>query len=154
MKKLIFLTLAIAATVLLADTAPEGTAWSDLDLDTTSQTRALTPTYPIPYSTEWCQGKYDRSITVTAEQTDVTPGAVFQLVSTSGEATGNYVWNYTTIDPEDLPRTGTYSLKYRIFNGNTTFQSGTSEASVTILPEPGMMLVALAATLCALVKRF
>ncbi|MBP5626686.1 hypothetical protein J6X96_00760 [bacterium] len=154
MKKLLLLTVALAAAALLADSAPEGTVWSGLDLDTTSQTRALTPTYPIPYSTDWVKGQYDKSISVSVEQTDETPGAAFDLLTTAGEETGTYAWDYTSLDPEELPRTGTYSLKYRIFKGSTTYASGVSEASVTVLPEPGTLLFALSLMLCAFVKRF
>ena len=99
MKKLLLLTLALAATSLLAVSTPEGTSWSGLDVDTTSQTRTLTPTYPIPYSTDWAKGSYDRKITVTAKQVD-DASVAFQLVNTASEETGTYVWNYNSLSPE------------------------------------------------------
>ncbi|MBR6463527.1 hypothetical protein IKS73_10355 [bacterium] len=124
MKKLIFLTLAIAATVLLADTTLEGT--------------------------DWAKGCYDRRISVTAVQIE-DPGINYGLLTTSGEATGAYVWDYTSIS--NLPYRATYCLKYRIFNGNTTFEAKTSEANFTVVPEPGMMLFALALGLFSLAKK-
>ena len=153
MKKLLLLTLALAATSLLAVSTPEGTSWSGLDVDTTSQTRTLTPTYPIPYSTDWAKGSYDRKITVTAKQVD-DASVAFQLVNTASEETGTYVWNYNSLSPEELPRTATYSLEYTIKSGSTTVKSGTSEASFTVLPEPGVMLLALVLGRGLLVKRF
>ena len=131
-------------------TPPKETLWSKLDVDTTSQTRMLLPTYPIPYSTDWAKGYYDRRISVTAVQIE-DPSINYGLLTTSGEATGAYVWDYTSIS--NLPYRATYCLKYRIFNGNTTFESKTSEANFTVVPEPGMMLLALALGLFALAKK-
>ena len=131
-------------------TPPKETLWSTLDVDTTSQTRMLLPTYPIPYSTDWAKGCYDRRISVTAVQIE-DPSINYGLLTTSGEATGAYVWDYTSIS--NLPYRATYCLKYRIFNGNTTFESKTSEANFTVVPEPGMMLLALALGLFALAKK-
>ncbi|MBR5900807.1 S8 family serine peptidase [bacterium] len=131
-------------------TPPRETLWTKLDVDTTSQTRLLTPTYPIPYSTDWAKGYYDRRISVTAVQID-DASVSYGLLTTSGEETGKYVWDYTSIS--NLPYRATYCLKYRIFNGNTTFESKTSEAYFTVVPEPGIIILSLAAFLCALYKR-
>ena len=133
-------------------TPPRETSWSKLDLDTTSKTRQLLPTYPIPYSTDWAKGAYDRTITVTAKQVD-DASVAFQLVNTAGEETGTYVWNYNSLSPEELPRTATYSLDYTIKRGSTTVKSGTSAASFTVLPEPGSILLALVLGLGLIVKR-
>ncbi|MBR4821516.1 S8 family serine peptidase [bacterium] len=133
-------------------TPPRETSWSKLDLDTTSKTRLLLPTYPIPYSTAWNKKNYDRRISVPAVDID-DPDVTFNLLTTAGEETGTYVWDYTSLFPTNFPYKATYCLKYRIFNGATTFEAGTSKANFTLVPEPGIALIMIALGLPILLKR-
>ncbi len=133
-------------------TVPPDTLWSGLDIDTTAKTRPLSPDYPIPYSTDWAKGYYDRSIYVAAQRTDIPSGEVYELLTSSGEAWGTYAWDYRSLFPTNFPKNAVFVLKYRIFNGNRTFESGTSEADFTVLPEPGVLLCLVLTGICALKK--
>ena len=145
MKKIFFL----AATLLLlgslttinvmADTVPSGTIWSDLDLDTTGQTKELLPTYPIPYSAKWAENDYDRTFALSAESVDGEISC--EIEEFAEEEEGTYAWDYTDVPASELPRGTTYKLYYEIKNGETVFDSQLSAASVTLLPEPGVVLV-------------
>ena len=145
MKKIFFL----AATLLLlgslttinvmADTVPSDTIWQDFELDTTGQTKELLPTYPIPYSAKWAENDYDRTFALSAEEVD---GEVtYDIEEFAEEEEGNYAWDYTDVPASELPRGTTYKLSYVIKNGSTTFDSQLSVASVTLLPEPSVILV-------------
>ena len=146
MKKIFFL----AATLLLlgsfttinvmADTVPSDTIWSDLDLDTTGETKELLPTYPIPQSAKWAENGYDRTFTMSAEEVD---GEISYYIDTfTEEEEGTYTWDYTGVPASDLPRNATYKLYYVIKNGEgTTVDTQLSAASVTLLPEPSVVLV-------------
>ena len=147
MKKFFFL----AATLLLLGSLttfgviadpdiPEGAAWSDpIHLDTTGQTKALLPTYPIPYSAKWAENKYDRTFAFSAEK--VEGGVSYPIEEFAQEAEGTYVWDYSEIPETDLPRGTSYNLYYVIKNGTTVYDSQVSTASVILLPEPCVALV-------------
>ena len=147
MKKFYFLatTLVLLGSLttfgVIADPdIPEGAAWSDqVYLDTTGQTKALLPTYPIPYSAKWAENDYDRTFSLSAKKVE---GEVsYPIEDFAQEAEGAYVWDYSEIPETDLPRGATYKLSYVIKNGSTTFDSQLSVASVTLLPEPSVILV-------------
>ena len=147
MKKFYFLatTLLLLSSFttinVVADVPPE-TDWSELDyLDTTGQTKELLPTYPIPYSAKWAENDYDRTFALSAEEVD---GEVtYDIEEFAEEEEGTYAWDYTEVPAGDLPRGTMYKLSYVIKNsdGSTTFDSQLSAASVTLLPEPSVILV-------------
>ena len=118
---------------------PSDTIWSDLDLDTTGQTKELLPSYPIPYSAKWAENDYDRTFALSAEEVG---GAVsYSIAEFAEEEEGTYAWNYTLVPASELPRGATYKLSYVIKNDETVFDSQLSAASVTLLPEPCVALV-------------
>ena len=145
MKKLFFLatTLLLLGSFttinVMADTVPSDTIWSDLDLDTTGQTKNLLPTYPIPYSAKWAENDYDRTFALSAE--DVNGEVSYNIAEFAEEEKGTYTWNYTLVPASELPRGATYKLSYVIKNDETVFDSQLSAASVTLLPEPSVVLV-------------
>lgn len=131
---------------------PAETAWSaPSTLDTVSiasgQSFQLLPTTPISYSTKWAYG-YDRKITLLATETGNTissAGDAHTIYESAGEAEGTYQWNYAATDPSELPRDTSYSISYSISDANTgtsfTPAGGvSSSATITILPEPGILL--------------
>ena len=125
---------------VMADTVPSDTIWSDLDLDTTGQTKELLPSYPIPYSAKWAENDYDRIFALSAEEDG---GEIsYDIVEFAEEEEGNYTWDYTDVPASELPRGTTYKLSYAIKNGEgTTVDTQLSVASVTLLPEPSVILV-------------
>ena len=146
MKKFYFLatTLILLSSIttinVVADPViPSDTDWSNLDLDTTGQTKELLPTYPIPYSAKWAENDYDRTFALSAE--DVDGEISYAIEEFAEEAEGTYAWNYTLAPESELPRGTTYKLSYVIKNGATVFASQLSVASVTLLPEPCVALV-------------
>ena len=144
MKKFYFLaaTLLLLTTInVVADPViPSDTNWSDLDyLDTTGQTKELLPTYPIPYSAKWAENDYDRTFAMSAESVD---GEIsYNIEEFAEEEEGTHAWDYTEVPASDLPRGTTYKLSYVIKNGETVYDSQQSVASVTLLPEPSVILV-------------
>ena len=144
MKKFYFLatTLLLTTISVVADPViPSDTDWSNLDyLDTTGQTKELLPTYPIPYSAKWAENDYDRTFAMSAEE----DGGEFSyaIEEFAEEEEGNYAWDYTDVPASELPRGTTYKLSYVIKNGEgTPFDTQLSVASVTLLPEPSVILV-------------
>ena len=144
MKKFYFLatTLLLLTTInVVADPViPSDTDWSELDyLDTTGETKELLPTYPIPYSAKWAENDYDRTFAMSAE--DVDSEFSYDIEEFAQEAEGTYTWDYTGVPASELPRGTTYKLSYVIKNDTTVYDSQLSVASVTLLPEPGVILV-------------
>ena len=132
-----FTTINVVADPVI----PSDTIWQDFELDTTGQTKELLPTYPIPYSAKWAENDYDRTFALSAEEVD---GEVsYDIAEFAEETEGNYAWDYTDVPASELPRGTTYKLSYAIKNsdGSTTFDSQLSVASVTLLPEPSVILV-------------
>ena len=158
MKKFYFLatTLILLSSIttinVVADPViPSDTDWSNLDLDTTGQTKELLPTYPIPYSAKWAENDYDRTFALSAE--DVDGEISYAIEEFAEEAEGTYAWNYTGVPASDLPRGATYKLSYAIKNGETVYDSQLSAASVTLLPEPSVTLVLLVLGLSVLRRK-
>ena len=159
MKKFYFLatTLLLLSSFttinVVADVPPE-TDWSELDyLDTTGQTKELLPTYPIPYSAKWAENDYDRTFALSAE--DVESEFSYDIKEFAEEEEGTYAWDYTEIPASELPRGTMYKLSYVIKNsdGSTTFDSQLSAASVTLLPEPSVILVLTVLGLSILIRK-
>ena len=141
MQKLFLFFVAMGfCTLLLAEPViPSDTDWSDLDyLDTTGQTKELLPTYPIPYSAKWAESDYDRTFVMSAEE--VGGEISYDIEEFAEEAEGTYAWDYTEVPASELPRGTTYKLSYVIKNGETVYDSQLSVASVTLLPEPSVVL--------------
>ena len=147
MKKFYFLatTLLLLSSFttinVMADTViPSDTIWQDFELDTTGQTKELLPSYPIPYSAKWAENDYDRTFALSAEEVD---GEIsYDIEEFAEEEEGNYAWDYTDVPASELPRGTTYKLSYVIKNGEgTPFDTQLSVASVTLLPEPSVILV-------------
>ena len=158
MKKFYFLatTLLLLSSFttinVVADVPPE-TGWADLDfLDTTGKTKELLPTYPIPQSAKWAENGYDRTFTMSAEEVD---GEISYYIDTfTEEEEGTYTWDYTGVPASELPRNATYKLYYVIKNGKgTTVDTQQSVASVTLLPEPSVVLVLLVLGLSVLRRK-
>ena len=119
---------------------PSGTGWAVLDyLDTTGKTKELLPSYPIPYSAKWAEGEYGRIFSMSAE--DVDSEFSYSIKTFGVEEEGTYTWDYTGVPASELPRNAKYKLYYVIKNGETVYDSQPSVASVTLLPEPSVILV-------------
>ena len=148
---LILLSSLTTINVVADPVIPSDTDWSNLDLDTTGQTKELLPTYPIPYSAKWAENDYDRTFALSAE--DVDGEISYAIEEFAEEAEGTYTWNYTGVPASDLPRGATYKLSYTIKNGETVYDSQQSVASVTLLPEPSVALMLLVLGLSVLRRK-
>ena len=143
MKNYAFMTAAVillAIGCLFADAgAPDDTSWSPLTLDTTGETKNLSPTYPIPYSAKWATNNYDRTFCLSAEVVD--EAVSYDIQEFQEEEEGVYTWDFTEIPPSELPRGVAYKLSYKIRNGAIVFDEKLSAVSVKLLPEPGFAFV-------------
>ena len=117
----------------------------------------LKPTDYITYSAKWAlNGKgFDRKFKLYATDQgasgimgffSMSSGDTYDIMTSSVEGEGTYRWNYTSVDPGDLPRGDTYTLNYAIYDNDdptAIFDTVTSTTSITITPEPSLALMAL-----------
>ncbi len=99
----------------------------------TSDTINLRPNDPITYSSAFAEGT-PISLDITATDTsDPTVTAVIFSDDSGTAVEGTTVWNYTTEEYQDFPKTDTYQLTETVTtsSGSTVFNR-----SVKLLPEP------------------
>lgn len=117
----------------------------------------IKPTDYITYSAKWAlNGKgFNRKFKLYATDQgasgvmgffSMSSGDTYDIMTSSVEGEGTYRWNYTSVDPGDLPRGDTYTLNYTIYDNDhpsAIFDTVTSTTSITITPEPSFVLIAL-----------
>ena len=153
-----------SVTVTLDSEPSADAAWSDeFSLDTANVasggTIQLHTSDAITFSAKWAPG-YERYITLMAnKKSDDEEGIMafdltnsVEILTSDEEEEGVYAWDYSVIDPTKLPRTASYSLSYVIFSGDKVFDTQETEATITLVPEPGAALL-LALMALSLMKR-
>ncbi len=92
---------------------------------------------PIYYNTGWANGTPESIVISYADQSDSgIAGTVFQN-SSSSSGWGFTNWDYLGVDPADLPRGDTYTLKQTV---TSELETTDIETSVTLVPEPAAVL--------------
>ena len=117
----------------------------------------IKPTDYITYSAKWAYNakNFDKRIKLYAVDQgassvlgffSLSSGDTYDIMTSSVNGEGRYQWNYSSVDPGDLPRGDTYTLNYTIYdndNNSKIYQTGTGVTSITITPEPSLALMAL-----------
>ena len=111
----------------------------------TDEAAILKPNDPITYSTAFAEGT---PISLDITTTDTSDPLVTAIIFSDDSGTaveGTTVWNYTTEEYQDFPKTDTYQLTETVTtsSGSTVFNR-----SVKLLPEPiGILAFAILGTL-------
>lgn len=112
------------------------------------KTIELLPTDKITYSTQWVFSyDKDRKITITATSNGeshtssiLDVATPYEVYTSDVEGEGQYVWDYSHVSPEVLPRDEVYTLTYNIHNNSTSLDIQDAEVKVTLVPEPTLVL--------------
>ena len=117
----------------------------------------IKPTDYLTYSAKWAYNarNFDKKINLYAVDQgasgvlgffSLSSGDTYDIMTSSVNGEGSYQWNYSSVDPGDLPRGDSYTLGYTIYNNDNpseVFQTVSGVTSITITPEPSLALMAL-----------
>lgn len=115
----------------------------------------------IVYSAKWAAG-YDRSVVIRITEKEeenacsissVPAAYTIYTSDADAEEEGTYDWDYTSVDPNVLPRNGSYKLSYTVYSGDTIFETENAAADIKLLPEPGVLCLAVLSLLLSMRRR-